>query len=167
MIVCIAYNSLYVVLLFIKIISFNYVSTWFISETLRKYPVFPAIGRTCTKDYKIPNSAVVIEKGVTVIISLSGMHHDPKYFPDPEVFDPERFTTENVRRRPPYTFLPFGEGQRSCIGNINKQYYLALLLYSSYFRPTIGSSFGEIRIGVCYKEFRSRCMWWNGGTFAI
>ncbi|KAK9754463.1 Cytochrome P450 [Popillia japonica] len=87
-----------------------------VHETLRKYPVFPAIGRTCTKDYKIPNSAVVIEKGVTVIISLSGMHHDPKYFPDPEVFDPERFTTENVRRRPPYTFLPFGEGQRSCIG---------------------------------------------------
>ncbi|GJQ70007.1 Cyp6g1 [Trypoxylus dichotomus] len=87
-----------------------------IYETLRKYPIFPGIGRTCTKDYRIPNTAIVIEKGVAVIISLSGMHHDPKYFPDPEVFDPERFATDNVRRRHPYAFLPFGEGQRNCIG---------------------------------------------------
>jgi hypothetical protein len=51
-------------------------------------------------------------------VSLLGIHHDRKYFSEPEMFDPERFTEENKRSRPKYTHIPFGEGLRMCIGNI-------------------------------------------------
>ncbi|KAK9695004.1 Cytochrome P450 [Popillia japonica] len=85
-------------------------------ETLRKYPVLPFLGRTCTRDYQIPNSNVIIEKGTSVFIPLTGLHWDPKHFPNPQKFDPDRFSEENIRARHPYCYLPFGEGQRACIG---------------------------------------------------
>ncbi|XP_018321415.1 probable cytochrome P450 6a13 isoform X2 [Agrilus planipennis] len=86
-----------------------------VNETMRKYPL-PMIPRLCTKDYKVPNSNLIIEKGTPVSIPVYGIHHDPEYYPDPDKFDPERFSEENKNKRPPLTFLPFGEGPRICIG---------------------------------------------------
>jgi len=57
-----------------------------------------------------------VEKGIHVVIPVLGLHRDPKYFPDPEKFEPERFSEEAKRNRPNYVYLPFGEGQRICIG---------------------------------------------------
>lgn len=50
------------------------------------------------------------------MIPVYGLHHDPNIYPDPDRFDPERFNEENTRNRHHYTFLPFGEGPRNCIG---------------------------------------------------
>ncbi|KAF2896449.1 hypothetical protein ILUMI_09729 [Ignelater luminosus] len=86
-----------------------------IRETLRKYPPVPAVVRTCTKRYKIPNANVVIEEGVTVYVPILGIHYDSEYYPNPNKFDPERFSSENKSERQ-YTWLPFGEGPRVCIG---------------------------------------------------
>ncbi|XP_020281897.1 probable cytochrome P450 6a13 isoform X2 [Pseudomyrmex gracilis] len=87
-----------------------------ILETLRKYPPAPLVSRKSEYNYRIPNSKVELPAGMRVIVPIYGFHHDPNYYPDPMTFDPERFTEENKRRRHPYTYLPFGEGPRNCIG---------------------------------------------------
>nr|XP_033338371.1 cytochrome P450 6k1-like [Megalopta genalis] len=87
-----------------------------VSEVLRKYSALAFIERVAAVDYKVPNSDLVLEKGTPVYISLFGMHYDPEHYPDPEKFDPMRFSEENKEKRPAFTYFPFGEGPRACIG---------------------------------------------------
>ncbi|CAH1388794.1 unnamed protein product [Nezara viridula] len=86
-----------------------------ISETSRKYPAVPELNRQCTKSMTLP-SGQKIEKDTFVVIPIWSLHHDPQYFPNPNKFDPERFSQENRDSIVPYTYLPFGEGPRMCIG---------------------------------------------------
>jgi cytochrome P450 family 6 len=90
-----------------------------VSETLRKYPPIPALMRECSKPYKIPETDFVLDTGVRVIIPVIGLHHDPKYYPEPDRFDPERFSEEEKQNRHHYVYLPFGEGPRICIGKFH------------------------------------------------
>ncbi|KAF5285604.1 hypothetical protein FQA39_LY16573 [Lamprigera yunnana] len=90
--------------------------TQVVEETLRKYPPTAFIGRKCIADYKIPNTDVILNKGMYVDISILGIHHDPEFYPKPEQFDPERFSEENKLKRTSCTYLPFGGGPRTCIG---------------------------------------------------
>lgn len=55
--------------------------------------------------------------GDPIWIPIWSIQRDPQYFPNPEKFDPERFNDENKQKIDPYTFLTFGIGPRSCIGN--------------------------------------------------
>ncbi|XP_062552478.1 probable cytochrome P450 6a14 [Armigeres subalbatus] len=87
-----------------------------INESLRKYPPVSNLTRTVSKDYKLPNSKVVLQQGSTIIVPVYAIQHDPEYYPDPERYDPDRFAPDQVGNRNPYTFLPFGEGPRICIG---------------------------------------------------
>ncbi|XP_055375631.1 probable cytochrome P450 6a20 isoform X2 [Condylostylus longicornis] len=87
-----------------------------LKETLRKYPVLAMLGRVATKNYKIPNSNYIIEKGIPVIIPIYEIHHDENIYPNSKVFDPERFSDINVEKRHPMAFLGFGDGPRNCIG---------------------------------------------------
>lgn len=105
-----AFKSLYLVI--IKYFFFFIAYT----EALRRYPPFSNIIRKVSKNYKVPGTNFIFEKDLTVIIPAIGIHHDPEFYPDPEKFDPDRFTEENVQKRNPYTFLPFGQGPRACIG---------------------------------------------------
>lgn len=83
---------------------------------MRKYPPIPTLNRECVKDYRIPGTDVVIEKGTSVLISAIGLHHDSNYFPDGQKFDPERFRDGNRGNIPSHAHLPFGEGPRNCVG---------------------------------------------------
>lgn len=87
-----------------------------VSETLRKYPPLAFLDRVCVTDYKIPNTDLVLEKGTPVYISMLGMHNDPQYFPEPDKYDPDRFSEENKQKRSHFTYFPFGEGPHNCIG---------------------------------------------------
>nr|UCJ02330.1 cytochrome P450 CYP6DE5 [Dendroctonus armandi] len=87
-----------------------------VRETFRMYPVVPVIPRRCTKDYKINNTNILIEKGTKIYIPVIGIHLDPEFYPDPLRFNPENFSVENRSKRPEVAWMPFGEGPRLCIG---------------------------------------------------
>jgi cytochrome P450 family 6 len=65
--------------------------------------------RLTSDDYKIPDSNLTIEKDTLVFVPVYGIHYDPDIYPDPEKFDPERFTEENKQQRHPMAHLPFGK----------------------------------------------------------
>nr|CAD7423587.1 unnamed protein product [Timema monikensis] len=87
-----------------------------IKETLRMYPTLPFLDRNCVRDYVLPGTDIVIEENTPVFIPVLGIQRDPKYFPRPDHFDPERFSDDNKKFLTPYTYLPFGEGPHMCIG---------------------------------------------------
>lgn len=79
-----------------------------LSETLRLYSPVDKLIRTCVKDYKVQDSDFVIEKGTNIFIPVYSIHHDSRFYYDPMVFDPERFSPEQKRKRSNMTFLSFG-----------------------------------------------------------
>lgn len=72
------------------------------------------LNREVAKDYKIPNSKVILPKGTAVMIPALGLQRDPKYYPNPLQFNPDRFSPSQFDASLPY--MPFGEGPRNCIG---------------------------------------------------
>ena len=77
------------------------------NETLRKYPIFEVQMRKCSREFKIKNSDLMIPKGTSILIPTVGIHHDERYFENPDKFNPERFTEENIKKQVPHTFIPF------------------------------------------------------------
>ncbi|XP_059610424.1 probable cytochrome P450 9f2 [Phlebotomus argentipes] len=90
-----------------------------ISESLRMWPPAAGTDRTCVKPYTIKSDKINCEVKVNeaFLIPIVSLHHDPKYFPNPSRFDPERFSDENKDKITPFTYLPFGVGPRNCIGS--------------------------------------------------
>ncbi|XP_044730073.1 cytochrome P450 6k1-like [Chrysoperla carnea] len=87
-----------------------------IKETLRMYPTLGFLDREAIDTYTFPGTNITIDKGTAVVISLEGLHRDSQYFENPDVYDPERFNENNKINIVPFTFMPFGEGPRNCIG---------------------------------------------------
>ncbi|KAJ4428844.1 hypothetical protein ANN_25837 [Periplaneta americana] len=86
------------------------------SETLRLYPPVIAMDRSCVKSYTLPaDPPLEMKPGDGIWIPVYALHRDPEYFPDPERFDPERFSDENKHNIRPFTYFPFGAGPRICI----------------------------------------------------
>jgi cytochrome P450 family 6 len=86
-----------------------------VDETLRKYPIIPVLFRLNTKDYKIPGSDVIVEKGTPVFIPIIGMQRDPEIYENPMQFKPERFlnsSTGNAKISAGIVYAPFGDGPR-------------------------------------------------------
>ncbi|XP_069683724.1 cytochrome P450 9e2-like [Periplaneta americana] len=85
-------------------------------EALRKHPPVARVDRVGTQPYTIPGTNIELDEGVCVSIPIMGLHHDPQYYPQPDMFDPDRFLPAQKAARSPYVFLPFGAGPRNCIG---------------------------------------------------
>ncbi|XP_044730852.1 cytochrome P450 9e2-like isoform X1 [Chrysoperla carnea] len=91
-----------------------------ISESLRKWPPAVFIDRECTKPYRLKannGKEIMIPTDMGIVIPIMGIHRDPKYYPNPEKFDPERFSDENKSKINMNAYLPFGVGPRVCIGS--------------------------------------------------
>ncbi|NXX36772.1 CP4FN protein, partial [Nicator chloris] len=117
-------------------------TTMCIKESLRLHPPVTAVSRRCTEDIPlhdgrvipkgmawsgcpqcnhpsssaVPKVAIPIPPGVICLMSIYGTHHNPDLWPEPEVFNPLRFSPENTKGRSPSSFIPFSAGPRNCIG---------------------------------------------------
>ncbi len=87
-----------------------------IQESLRIYSPIHSLSRVAIEDNTV--GGYLIPKGSTVIVSLYATHRLPKYWDNPEAFDPERFSKENCSKRPSSAFIPFAIGHRNCIGGM-------------------------------------------------
>ncbi len=84
------------------------------SEALRLYPPVWVTARTAAETYMY--RGMTIRKGTVLIAPQFAVHRDSRWWDEPEVFDPERFTAEAKAARPKLAYFPFGAGGRQCIG---------------------------------------------------
>jgi cytochrome P450 len=85
-----------------------------LKETMRLYSPAPFFPREVIEDVEL--GGYIIPKGSIIFISPYVLHRDPRWFDDPERFDPERFNPGYEERLPKYAYFPFGGGARICIG---------------------------------------------------
>ncbi|XP_072935532.1 cytochrome P450 6k1-like [Epargyreus clarus] len=83
-----------------------------LNESMRKHPPVVMLIRECVQDSVLPVVNLKVEKGTKIIISPYHIHNDPDRYPNPESFIPERFETKDASE----LYLPFGKGNRTCIG---------------------------------------------------
>ncbi|KZC13846.1 PREDICTED: cytochrome P450 4C1-like [Dufourea novaeangliae] len=108
-----------------------------IKESLRLYPSVPFISRSPETDITLSN--FLVPANSIVNIHIMDVHRDPKYWPNPDAFDPDRFLPNNIQGRHPYCYVPFSAGPRNCIGQrfamMELKTVLAYLLYNFHFEP--------------------------------
>ncbi|XP_072757476.1 cytochrome P450 6k1-like isoform X2 [Anoplolepis gracilipes] len=85
-----------------------------VNESLRLYPPLPVVDRTATKDYKFPGIELIIEKDISVYVSINATNRDSKYFDNPDDFMPSRIEAKQNKKF--FESLAFGIGPRACIG---------------------------------------------------
>jgi cytochrome P450 len=85
-----------------------------LSESMRLYPPAWGIGRRPVQEYRIGDYSV--PPTAVLMMSPFVVHRDPRWYPEPEKFDPDRWLPENVASRPKFSYFPFGGGTRVCIG---------------------------------------------------
>ena len=85
------------------------------SESMRLFPPAPIITRTAEREFTLRDH--LIPAGTVFFVPIYAVHHAADLWPDPEKFDPDRFSPENTRSRHRYAYMPFGAGPRVCIGN--------------------------------------------------
>lgn len=85
-----------------------------LSESMRLFPPAWAIGRLALEDFEI--GGYTVPRKSLVLMSQYVMHHDARFFPEPDRFDPGRWTPAARESRPQFSYFPFGGGPRRCIG---------------------------------------------------
>ncbi|KOB70741.1 Uncharacterized protein OBRU01_14866 [Operophtera brumata] len=85
-----------------------------INEAMRMYPPIGFLTRECVQNTVLPVGNIKVDKGTKIFMPIYEIHHDTKYYKNPEVFDPERFSNEC--KVSDASYMPFGRGNRVCIG---------------------------------------------------
>ncbi|KMQ92393.1 cytochrome p450 9e2 [Lasius niger] len=104
-----------------------------INETLRLYPPVAFLERICDKAYELPpalpgEKPFTMKKGMICWIPVFAIHHDAKYYDDPEKFRPERFLDNKMYHNSSF-YMPFGLGPRMCIANRFAMLEVKVLLF--------------------------------------
>jgi cytochrome P450 len=111
-----------------------------ISETLRLWPPAWLFSRRTAGEVRLGDH--VLPPGAAVLFSPYAIHRDPELFADPDVFDPDRWLPERAKAVPRTAFIPFGAGNRQCIGEgfawVEASIVLATLLQRWHFSPVPG-----------------------------
>jgi cytochrome P450 len=111
-------------------------------EAMRLYPPGPYGARETTEDLEL--GEYTVPAGTTIFYPFWAVHMNPDYWPDPQVFDPERFTAEASANRPRLAYIPFGLGPRSCEGAalamVEAELVLAILLKRFQFHLAPGQT---------------------------
>ncbi|CAN8008327.1 unnamed protein product [Ixodes pacificus] len=98
-----------------------------IAESSRFYPAQPGnVTRRCVKDFEF--NGFRIPKDTHVVVPVRVMHHDPRYWVDPEKFNPDRFSPENKSTIEPMAYIPFGIGTRNCPASRLAEFELSLVI---------------------------------------
>ncbi|XP_011871473.1 PREDICTED: cytochrome P450 4C1-like, partial [Vollenhovia emeryi] len=81
----------------------------------------------------------LVPAGTLLYLNIYSVHRDPNFWPNPEVFDPDRFLHERIRNRHPYSYIPFSAGPRNCIGQryamLEMKAMIAPLIHNFYLEP--------------------------------
>ncbi|XP_011647773.1 cytochrome P450 9e2-like [Pogonomyrmex barbatus] len=90
-----------------------------VNESLRLYPIASFLDRKCIKKFELPpatpdSKSLILKPGDNIWFPSYSLHRDPKYYPEPDKFNPERFVNGEVDNS---VYMPFGLGPRMCIGN--------------------------------------------------
>ncbi|UUZ47120.1 cytochrome P450 [Massilia sp. B-10] len=125
-----------------------------VKETLRMYSPAPGVFmRQAAQDVQI--GPWLLPKGSLVTLLSSLVQRDPRWFPDPDTFDPDRFAPEAARQVPRGAYFPFGTGPRVCIGNsfasMEMTLILATLLQRYTLRPAPGQEQPGMRLQVTMR----------------
>ncbi|KAL6418334.1 hypothetical protein ACFW04_012208 [Cataglyphis niger] len=108
-----------------------------LKEALRLYPSVFVIIRNIKEDVKL--HSYVIPAETMLFLNIYGVHRDPNFWSNPEVFDPDRFLPERIQKRHPYSYIPFSAGPRNCIGQrfglLELKAMIAPLVYNFYLEP--------------------------------
>ena len=128
-----------------------------LKEALRLYPPVPFLFRNIEEDTNLQNGYVLPRGSYAVIFSFM-THRNPDYYPDPERFNPDRFSTECQPSRHPYSYIPFGGGRRMCVayryGMLEAKTILSTVLRRYQVIQTIGGVEGlerNLQAGVVLK----------------
>ncbi|GAB1862297.1 Cytochrome P450 4C1 [Camponotus japonicus] len=107
-----------------------------LKEALRLYPSVYFISRYNTEDVQL--RSYLIPAGTFIHLNIYGVHRDPNFWPNPDIFDPDRFLPDRIQNRHFYSYLPFSAGPRNCIGQ-----RFALLEMKAMIAPLIHNFFLE------------------------
>ncbi|MDZ4763259.1 MAG: cytochrome P450 [Chloroflexota bacterium] len=113
-----------------------------LKETMRLYPPAFMMSRQLAEEVQI--GGYTFKPGSVFFVNIYGVQRDARFFPDPDHFDPERFSAENEKNIPKYAYLAFGGGARICIGSALALMNAKLILATLGSRYTLSVAPGQI-----------------------
>lgn len=111
-----------------------------IKEMLRMYPPVPMFGKCLDEDLDLDGK--ILSAGCNLNMQIFALNMNPKYFPEPEKFNPERFIEGNEKSENPFVYVPFSAGPRNCIGEKKKLFNL----HKVYFIRHSGQKFAMLEL---------------------